>query len=54
MFGRYGVVTAGFPYLLVLELCENGELLDYVKRDNSDHSVLRLLGILKDIAAGMT
>jgi hypothetical protein len=52
VFGRYGVVTAGFPYLLVLELCTNGELLKHVKKEA--HTTYHLLLILKDIAAGMT
>jgi serine/threonine protein kinase len=49
----YGVVTAGFPYLMVLEFCSNGSLLNYVARHTTDHTTAHLLGILRDIAAGM-
>mmetsp|Transcript_34054 Transcript_34054/g.102666 ORF Transcript_34054/g.102666 Transcript_34054/m.102666 type:complete len:914 (+) Transcript_34054:84-2825(+) len=49
----YGVVTSGFPYLLVLELCQNGELLEYISsRDHVPTDVL--MGMLRDIASGMT
>lgn len=51
--GMYGVVTSGFPRLLVLELCENGELLKYVRDKDIEKPVEHLLAILKDIAAGM-
>lgn len=51
--GMFGVVTTGLPRLLVLELCENGELLKYVKSKNTDQSLKRLLHIVKDIASGM-
>ena len=47
----FGVVTSGFPYLLVLELCEKGELLDYVRAE--EHPADKLVAILLDVAAGM-
>lgn len=50
--GMYGVVTAGHPRMLVLELCENGELLKYVQSEGQTTATL-LLGFLKDISAGM-
>jgi serine/threonine protein kinase len=51
--GMYGVVTSGTPHLLVLELCINGELLKFVKNETANHSTELLVGILKDVAAGM-
>lgn len=48
----YGVVTSGFPYYLVLELCQNGELLAYVK-EHRDLEVSTLVEILRGIASGM-
>lgn len=47
----YGVVTSGFPYLLVLELCENGALLSHVKE--RDQRASHLVQILHGIAMGM-
>eukprot|EP00037_Helgoeca_nana_P005790 m.54082 g.54082 ORF g.54082 m.54082 type:complete len:992 (-) comp16738_c0_seq4:2478-5453(-) len=47
----YGVVTSGFPYLLVLELCENGSLINYVK--NAEHPPSHLLNIIHGVASGM-
>ena len=50
----YGVVTAGFPYLMVLELCSKGSLLNHVKREDVNHSTSHLLGILCGVADGMS
>jgi len=47
----YGVVTAGYPYLLVLELCENGSLIEYVQA--ATRPTDQLIRILIDIATGM-
>eukprot|EP00035_Acanthoeca_spectabilis_P015783 m.317280 g.317280 ORF g.317280 m.317280 type:complete len:1386 (+) comp16433_c1_seq3:101-4258(+) len=49
----HGVVTAGEPYLLVLELCEQGELKSYLESDANDGGIRRTVGFLADIAAGM-
>jgi serine/threonine protein kinase len=51
--GMYGVVTAGAPRLLVLELCSNGELLKFVKNTEAKHPTEVLVGILKGVTAGM-
>jgi serine/threonine protein kinase len=51
--GMFGVVTAGAPRLLVLELCPNGELLEFVKNEKATHTTELLVGILKDVAAAM-
>jgi hypothetical protein len=51
--GMYGVVTARAPRMLILELCSNGELLKFVKNEEANHPTEVLVGILKDVAAGM-
>jgi hypothetical protein len=52
----YGVVTTGFPHLLLLELCENGCLLNVLKaQDNPDGvaiSTSELIHFLYGIACG--
>eukprot|EP00035_Acanthoeca_spectabilis_P040317 m.68844 g.68844 ORF g.68844 m.68844 type:complete len:959 (+) comp9941_c0_seq2:224-3100(+) len=47
----YGVVSCGYPYLIVLELCEPGSLLHNVKA--REYSTLQLLGFLHGVATGM-
>eukprot|EP00038_Savillea_parva_P028024 m.62773 g.62773 ORF g.62773 m.62773 type:complete len:1178 (+) comp8112_c0_seq1:261-3794(+) len=48
----YGVVTSGLPLLLVLELCEKGVLIQFL-RENKTASEKLLLNILWDVAKGM-
>lgn len=47
----FGVVTSGTPYLLVLELCENGVLREYL--GTTDRTTEELLRILHGAAVGM-
>jgi serine/threonine protein kinase len=47
----YGVVTSRSPHLLVMELCERGELRDYVANQTSDPGAL--LDILHGVTVGM-
>mmetsp|Transcript_20384 Transcript_20384/g.52957 ORF Transcript_20384/g.52957 Transcript_20384/m.52957 type:complete len:1175 (+) Transcript_20384:626-4150(+) len=49
----FGVVTDGYPLLLVLELCHHGGLKDYLEKEDSDHSAERLFRIMRGIASGM-
>mmetsp|Transcript_19291 Transcript_19291/g.50141 ORF Transcript_19291/g.50141 Transcript_19291/m.50141 type:complete len:1172 (+) Transcript_19291:278-3793(+) len=53
----FGVVTSDVPYLLVLELCSNGELKSYLQNGdvkNTEHYALgRLFEFLVGIAEGM-
>jgi hypothetical protein len=53
----YGVVTCGTPYLLVLELCAQGELKGYLEQGDTDdaehYSLGRLFHFLVGIAEGM-
>eukprot|EP00035_Acanthoeca_spectabilis_P013798 m.259057 g.259057 ORF g.259057 m.259057 type:complete len:1084 (+) comp15973_c0_seq8:214-3465(+) len=49
----FGVVTQGYPLLLILELCPNGELKSYLEREFSDHSAGRLFELMHGIARGM-
>jgi len=51
--GMYGVVTSGHPFLLLLELCDEGELLKYLQDKKRDHSIATLMRILKEVASGM-
>ena len=39
--------------LLVLELCANGNLLNYISKEGANHPTEHLLDILRDIASGM-
>jgi len=47
----YGVITTGFPFMMVLELCEVGQLLAHVQQE--ERPVPHLLPILRDVTAGM-
>ena len=48
-----GVVTDKFPYMIVLELCRNGELKDYLESSDTDQCTAKLLGFMLGIARGM-
>eukprot|EP00035_Acanthoeca_spectabilis_P015056 m.296103 g.296103 ORF g.296103 m.296103 type:complete len:148 (-) comp16273_c0_seq18:62-505(-) len=39
--------------MMVLELCNKGALIDYVKVQEADYPTLHLLALLKDVAKGM-
>mmetsp|Transcript_13787 Transcript_13787/g.35423 ORF Transcript_13787/g.35423 Transcript_13787/m.35423 type:complete len:1173 (-) Transcript_13787:164-3682(-) len=47
----FGVVTEGFPFLLVLELCSNGDLKSFLEKNSP--SPLQLYGLMTGIARGM-
>eukprot|EP00038_Savillea_parva_P002316 m.113215 g.113215 ORF g.113215 m.113215 type:complete len:1574 (-) comp10796_c0_seq1:73-4794(-) len=50
----FGVVTTGAPHMLILELCHNGELRNYlIRHGNALDNSLRI-GFLRDIANGMS
>lgn len=49
----YGVVTAGYPNLLVLEYCSNGELKSYLAKKDTDRTPDRLSRLMLGIALGM-
>ena len=50
-----GVVTAGEPRLLLVQLCENGSLLSFLKSRTGFNTLLleHKLAIIADVASGM-
>ncbi|KAJ8377334.1 hypothetical protein AAFF_G00261190 [Aldrovandia affinis] len=48
-----GVVTRGKPVMVVLEYMENGALDSFLRKNDSQFTVIQLVGMLRGVAAGM-